>query len=145
MIRSICFALCAGLLLTSCTKDPIRQVTVSPPVEKKVVYQVFAAKDYSHPIYDNVQATVTLTVGAVDNKTGNFTKLWDTAMNGHLRSFPLSTQKIQVEKTFTLVESAEKLQLAYAIRYNDNGQINQTASFEPVPAGTNRFLMSVDL
>lgn len=135
----------AGLLLASCTKDPEKLSVLEKPVEKKVVFQVFATKDYSPALFDKVQTTVTLTLGAIANKTGTFTKIWDTTLNGHIRTFPQFDQKIQIEKTFTLVESAEKLQVAKSVRYDDNGQIQQSASFEPIPTGTNIFLMGVGL
>lgn len=135
----------ASLLLASCTKDPAPELVLEKPVEKKVIYQVYAAKDYSPAIFDKVQTMVTLTVGAVANKTGAFTKIWDTTINGHIRTFPQFGQKIQIEKTFTLIESVEKLQVAKSVRFDDNGQIQQSASFEPIPTGTNIFLMGVGL
>lgn len=133
------------LLLASCAKDPAPVPVLEKPVEKKVIYQVFANKDYSPAIYDKVQTSVTLTVGAVANKTGAFTKVWDTTLNGHIRTFPKFDQKIQIEKTFALIESVEKLQVAKSVRFDDNGKIQQSASFEPVPTGSNIFLMGVGL
>lgn len=135
----------AAFLLASCSKDFEPETVLNQPVEKKVIYQVYATKDYSLANFDKLQTSVTLTVGAVAVKTGAFTKIWDTVIDGHIRTFPRFDQKIQIEKTFALIESEEQLQVAKSVRYNDNGQIFQTASFEPIPAGTNIFLMGVGL
>ena len=145
MIKCSLAAILAAFVLASCTKNPTTETLIDEPVTKKVVYQISAAKDYTAPIYNNMQTDLKLTVGVASTKTGDYTKLWDTTIAGHLRSFPQSNEQIEIEKTFQLVESTEQLQVSYYIRYDDNGQLEQVASFKPVAKGTMLFQERISL
>jgi hypothetical protein len=119
---------------------------IDVPVDKKVVYDIFAAKDYSASIYDHVTASLHLNVSAENLNTGVSTPVWDTAFGlKDIRSFPQMDKKWQVEKVFPILQSIEKLTVAYTISYDCSGLPQQVARFETVPKESNSFLMSVDL
>jgi hypothetical protein len=145
MTKSIAHLFFAGVLFTGCTKEPGNEIAEVAPVNKKMIFQVFAGKDYSATTYDNTQTNLTLNIVSINLKTGATTQLWDTTLNGDLRSFPPATQKIQFEKVFGVKENESQLHVAYSVRYNQNGLIQQTAKFESIAKGVNIFLQTVDL
>jgi hypothetical protein len=136
MIKFSLAMILATLVLASCTKNPTTDALTDEPVEKKVVYNIAAAKDYTPAIYDNMQTEIKLTVGVASTKTGDYTKLWDTTIAGHMRSFPRREAQMHIEKTFRILETAEQLQVSYYIRYDNNGHMEQVSSFKPVAKGT---------
>lgn len=143
MKRHLLTLVFVAAILSSCEKT--EQSEPVAPVEKTVKYKIFAAEDYSAPVYSNVQATVTLSIGIAPNSTGVFTKIWDTVIAKPIREFPSIQQAIAVEKKFKVKEIAEQLQVAYSIRYDDNGQITQSSHFEGLASGINSILKEIDL
>jgi hypothetical protein len=145
MTKRMLTAFIGCLSLAACSKRPV-ETAIESPVDKKVIFTIYAAKDYSAPAYDNTTASLHLNVSAVSTKTGVSTPVWDTAYGvKDIRSFPQADQKWQVEKVFSLIQSIEKLTVAFAIDYDNNGVKQSSAGFETIPAQTHTFLQEVRL
>jgi hypothetical protein len=106
------------------------------PVSKKIEYHIFAAKDYSAPIYANVKTGVTLQIRRIDYKTGDMELLWDTSfVTRNIVDFPQYVNKIVIQKFYPVFESKEKLNGSVSVRYNDSGYISQEAWSDDVVPG----------
>ena len=132
-------------LVISCQKEkPLPPPET--PVQKLVAYHIFAAKDYSDPIYQNVLADLRLQVHVIDFKTGAMKLVWDSTFSTRkLTEFPSSDHKLVLTKSFPVLNSREKLNGAYSVRYNDNGQIKQEAFSDEAGPGTTAILIEADL
>ena len=124
-----------GVLVTtsSCTKQP--PITERPEelVTKGVSFEVYAAKDYNDPFYDNALAEVKLGIGLTNLKTNITTVVWDTTFSfRQLRQYPQVAQKIIIDKTLQHLPNTELLQVSKTIRYNVNGYLSMEASGEGV-------------
>ena len=122
----------------------------SPPVEtpeqKTVAYHIFAAKDYSAPVYQNVNADLRLQVHVIDYKTGAMRLVWDSTFSTRkLIAFPSFDNKLVITKSFPVMNSHEKLNGAYSVRYNDNGLIKQEAYSDEAGPGTTAILIEADM
>ncbi|MBU7578175.1 MAG: hypothetical protein KAF40_08955, partial [Flavihumibacter sp.] len=118
---------------------------VEAPVNRQVVFSIYAAGDYSAPSFRQVETAVTLTAGVINIETGVFTKTWDTVISRPILDFPVEEQAVTIEKSIPLRLNKERLQVAHSIRYNNNGQLSQTANFETVPSDQVRHLKIIGL
>lgn len=135
-----------ALVLVSCRKEPVAPPVAEQPITKTVTFQVFAAKDYSHPIYANAVADVYLGVSAADLKTGKSAIVWDTTFTRrNLNLYPQHSDMYVVEKSIPVYESKEMLNAGYWIRYDTDGMIQQQGSGEGVIRGMKSLRMEVSL
>jgi hypothetical protein len=52
--------------------------------------------------------------------------VWDSVFsNRKINNFPQSTDAIVIKKIFPVIDSYEKLNGSYSVRYNNNGNISQ--------------------
>ena len=115
-----------------------KQTPVPPetPVSKKIEYHIFAAKNYSAPVYANVKADVRLQIRRINYKTGDMQLLWDTSfITRSIADFPQYVNKIVIQKFYPVLESKEKLNGSVSVRYNDSGYISQEAWSDDVVPG----------
>lgn len=133
------------LLLLSCKKDQ-QPAPAEIPVQKTVEYHVFAAKDYSAPVYQNVKADVRLQVQIINYKTGEQTLVWDSVFSTHkVTDFPMYDNKTVIRKTYPVLDSHQKLNGSYSVRYDDNGYIKQEAFSDEAVPGKTFILIEADL
>lgn len=132
-------------LFASCRKKALQSIRTDPPVQKNVWFEIYSAKDYSAPTYENVQVSLTLTAGVLSKQTGLFSKIWDTTIVNKLNIFPAASQPIRIEKMVRVYEKDQILQLSKGVRYVQNELISQRARIEPVPTGTLFFVFPVEL
>lgn len=128
-----------------CSKEEAQVEPVESPVNRQVVFSIYAAGDYSAPSFRQVETAVTLTAGVINIETGMFTKTWDTLISRPILDFPVEEQAVTIEKSIPLRLNKERLQVAHSIRYNNNGQLSQTANFETVPSDQLRHLKKIGL
>lgn len=134
-----------AVAMGGCSREVEVAASKEEPVETQIEFSVYAAKDYSTPEYQQVEASLTLTAGVIDIETGAFIKKWDTLIIRNLVDFPVLEQSISIEKSIPLRLNKERLQVAHSIRYNNNGQLSQTANFETLPSGQVRHLKKIGL
>ena len=135
-----------AFLLVSCGKEPVAPPVAEQPITKTVTFQVFAVKDYSHPLYTNTTADVYLGVSSVDLKTGKSAIIWDTTFSRRpLNLYPLNSDKYVVEKSFPVYEHKEMLNAGHWTRYETDGMIRQEGSGEGISQGMNSLRMEVAL
>lgn len=103
MLKIIAFVLVLAVSAIGCSKDSDLEEPVEIPVNRQVVFSVYAAGDYSAPTFRQVETSLTLTAGVI------------------------------------------RLQVAHSIRYNNNGQLSQTANFETLPSDQVRHLKKIVL
>ena len=133
-------------VLVSCGKEPVAPPVAEQPVTKPVTFEVFAAKDYSHPIYSNVLVDVNLGISLIDKKTGKSTTVWDTAFSRrNLNLYPQLADKYVVEKIVPVLESTQIINVGYWLRYDTDGQLQQQGSGEGVNQWTKNFRQPVAL
>jgi hypothetical protein len=106
------------------------------PVLKEVEYRVFAARDYSAPIYQDVSTDLRLQVRIINYRTGEMRLVWDSVFsNRKINDFPQSADAIVIKKMFPVMDSYEKLNGSYSVRYNNNGNISQHAGSDEAGPG----------
>lgn len=133
-------------LLVACGKEPVAPPEPEKLIAKTVTFQVFAAGDYSDPIYANTMAEVNLEISAVDLKTGKSTLVWDTTFNRRsLNLYPQHGAMYVVEKTVPVYERIETINAGYWIRYDTDGQVQQEGSGEGLIQGVKSLRMEVSL
>ena len=145
MLKIIAFVLVLVLSAIGCSKDSDLVEPVEIPVNRQVVFSVYAAGDYSAPTFRQVETSLTLTAGVINIETGTFTKTWDTVITRPILDFPVEEQALTIEKSIPIRVNKESVQVAHSIRYNNNGQLSQTASFETLPANQLRHLKKIGL
>ena len=133
------------LVFVACKKDGPKLVPENPAT-KKVEYHVFAAKDYSHPIYANVKAELRLQIRKINYKTGETELLWDSSFaTKNITEFPQYAGKIIIQKFYPVYESKEKLNGSYSVTYDDGGYISQEGYADDVVPGEMSTLLEADL
>lgn len=131
--------------LLSCSKKNHEPVPENP-VTKKIEYHIFAAKDYSSPVYAKIKADLRLQIRKINFKTGETQLLWDSVfITRNITDFPQYVNKIIVEKFYAVYESKEKLNGSYSVKYDDDGYISQEAKGNDVVPGEISTLLEADL
>lgn len=134
-----------AVLLIACKKKPT-EIVPENSITKKVEYKVFAAKDYSAPLYANIKADLRLQIRKINFRTGETQLLWDSSFaTKYLTEFPQAINKIIIEKYFPVFESKEKLNGSFVIKYDDSGYISQFGHGDDVVPGEMSTLLEVHL
>lgn len=135
-----------AFLLAACGKEPVKPPVAEQPVTKTITFQVFAVKDYSHPIYASTVVDVNLGISSVDLKSGKSTVVWDTTFSRRqLHLYPQHSDRYVVEKTIPVYESKEMLNAGHWVRYNTDGMVKQEGMGEGVIRGVNSLRQDVAL
>lgn len=123
-----------SLLGTACKKEK-KPAPVEQAVTKSVEYHLYAEKDYSAPIYKDVNAEVRLEIRKINYLTGAMELVWDSTLpKQKIADFPLKAGKIIISKSFPILESHQKLNGSYGIKFTENSTIwQQGESDEAVP------------
>jgi hypothetical protein len=133
MTRFLPLLIGAIITASSCTKNPRVELKPEPTVTKAVSFEVFAARDYNEPSYDNALAEVKLSLAVLNLKNNTTTEAWDTTLNfRQLRQYPQIAQRIRIDRTLQHLESSEILHVSKVVRYNVNGLMSMEASGEGV-------------
>lgn len=121
-------------------------VLAEKPVEKKIEFHVHGRTQYTEPYFNNVTAAVTLKIYKINYRNGESQLLWETSYEARpLAQFPHLPQKFREEKSFDVLESKEKLQAVYTIRYQSPaGPSTETRAEELVP-GDKFVFLDVDI
>jgi len=129
------------VLMAACKKSSDATLTEAP-VAKKIEFHVHAGHLYTEPVYNGVTAEVKLSIYKINYRTGQSQLLWEQMYDKRpLASYPHLPQKFLVEKEFEVVESKEKLQAQYTIRYfTPEGPNMETWAEELVPGNRFAFL-----
>jgi len=134
-----------AMLLVSCKKEETK-APAETPIQKEVTYHIFAARDYSAPIYQNVKADLRLQIQVIDYKTGASRLVWDSTFSTRkLTDFPLYDNKLVIKKTIPVMNSHEKLNGAYSVRYDNEGLIQQVAESDEAGPGKTSVLLEADM
>ena len=133
------------VLVASCAKNRDTALTEAP-VAKKIEFHVHASQLYTEPVYEAVTAEVKLAIYKINFHTGHSQLLWEEVYNKRpLASYPHLPQKFLVEKEYEVLESKEKLQAAYTIRYfTPDGPTSEIRAEELVP-GLHFAFLDVDV
>lgn len=132
------------LLVVACKKQVAQPQEI--PVQKNAEFHVFAGKDYSDPVYQNVKADLHLQVLKINYITGQQTLLWDSVFaTRKVTEFPSFDNRIVIQKSFPILDSHEKLNAAYSVKYDDNGYIKQEARSDEATPGKNSVLIEADM
>ena len=133
------------LLLAACRKTE-DAVLVEKPVLKKIEFHVHAGQPYTAPYYNDITADVKLAVYKINYRNGQSQLLWETTYAPRrLADYPHLPQKILVEKSWPVLESKEKLQAQYTIRYQSPQGPNQEMRSEELVPGDNFAFLDVDI
>jgi hypothetical protein len=122
------------LQLAACRKNN-DSALVETAVQKKIEFHIHASQPYDDAFYNTVTADVQLEIYKINYLNGQNQLLWDTAYAARpVANYPHLPQKFLVEKSFPVLESSEKLQAKYTIRYQSPGGTNrQMAAEELIP------------
>lgn len=132
------------LSVVACKKEKVTPPEI--PVQKIVEYHIFAAKDYSAPAYQNTTASLRLQINIINYKTGEMTLVWDSTFSTQkLIEFPSYNNKIIIKKTVPVLDSHQKLNGSYSVRYNINGHIKQEGFSDEAVPGVTAVLLEADL
>ena len=129
------------MILAACNKNG-DAVLQEQPVAKKIEFHVHAGQQYTEPVYQGITAEVKLAIYKINYRTGQSQLLWETGYDARpLASYPHLPQKFLVEKEYEVLESKEKLQANYTIRYfTPQGPTMETRAEELVPGDKFAFL-----
>lgn len=133
------------VLMTAFAKNRDTALTEAP-VAKKIEFHVHAGKLYTEPAYEDVTAEVKLAIYKINYRTGQSQLLWEEVYNKRpLAQYPHLPQKFLVEKEYEVLESKEKLQANYTIRYfTPQGPTTEISAEELVP-GLHFSFLDVDV
>lgn len=135
-----------AFLLAACGKEPVSPPLAEQPVTKTVTFQVFAVKDYSHPVYASTLVDVHLGISSVDLKTGKSTMVWDTTFSQRpLNLYPQHADGYVVEKSIPVYESTHLLHAGHWVRYDIDGGIKQEGMGEGLGQGVKSLRQEVTL
>lgn len=133
------------VLLAACRKNS-ETALVEKPVLKKIEFHVHAGKPYTEPFYQDVTADVKLEIYKVNYLNGQSQLLWQTSYEARpLSAYPHLPQKYVIEKSFPILESSEKLQAKYNIRYHSAAGISQQVVAEELVPGVSFVFLDVDI
>ena len=129
------------VLIAGCNKNKDTVLTEAA-VSKKIEFHVHAGKPYTEPVYQDVTAEVKLSIYKINYRTGQSQLLWEESYHKRpLAHYPHLPQKYLIEKEYEVLESKEKLQAAYTIRYfTSQGPTMEMRSEELVPGHHFAFL-----
>ena len=131
--------------LMACHKECLELIQENP-VTKKLEYHIFAAKDYSAPVYAHIKVDVRLQIRKMNYKTGDMELLWDSSFaTKNITDYPQYMNKTIIQKFYPVYESKEKLNASYVIKYDDNGYISQQALADDVVPGEMSTSLEVNL
>ena len=133
------------VLMTACAKNRDTALTEAP-VAKKIEFHVHAGNLYTEPAYGDVTAEVKLAIYKINYRTGQSQLLWEEVYDKRpLAQYPHLPQKFLVEKEYEVLESKEKLQANYTIRYfTPQGPTTEISAEELVP-GLHFAFLDVDV
>jgi hypothetical protein len=133
------------LFFAFCKQDkPFR--SPEKPEQKKAVYDIFAARNYTGTPVENVKAELRLQMRIINYQTGEQKLVWDSILPVRpIAGFPLYDNRIMVEKTHPVLNSHQKLNVSYSIIYRDGQTINQVGSSDEAGPGTNAVKLDVDI
>jgi hypothetical protein len=130
-----------ALIVIACKKEKTPLLPETPEM-KEVEYRVFAARDYSDPVFQSIDVDLRLQVRIINYKTGDTKLVWDSVFSTRkLTDFPPSAGATIVKKNFPVLNSHEKLNGSYSVRYTDNGMISQEAASDEAGPGTRSILL----
>lgn len=141
----MCFGILLLLLLAACHKAN-DAVLAEQPVIKKIEFHVHAGQQYTGPYYNNSTADVKLAVYKINYRNGQSELMWDTTYALRpLANYPRLPQKMLVEKSWDVLESKEKLQVQYTIRYQSPQGPTQEIGTEELVPGDNFAFLDVEI
>lgn len=144
-MRAFTLTAILAVALVSCKKEE-KVPLAEQPVDKKVEFFVFANRDYSEAYYDDVTAEITLNVRKINYRTGATQLLWDTTFSKRpLVQYPTLPGKIVIEKSFPALDSKEKINASYGIRYNAKGMISQQGASDECVPGKDFVFLDIDI
>ncbi len=113
---------------------------------KDVTYRVFATKDYSEPIYAGIQVELRLQARIINYKTGEMTLVWDSTFSTRkLTDFPQEGNAVVIKKAFPVLDSHQKLNGSFSVRYKDGEYVTQQAGSDEAGPGKTNILMETHL
>ena len=131
------------VLFTSCRKSG-DAVFVEKPQAKKIEFHVHASPQYSNPAFEAVSAEVKLAIYKINYINGQNQLLWDTTFAARpLAAYPHLPEKFLIEKAFSVLESHEKLQANYNIRYRAPEGISQELQSDELGPGNHFVFLDV--
>ncbi len=126
------FPLLALGVFSAChTED---EVPATPPtryIAKSVQFEIFAARDYNHPAFDDVNVTVNLSVH-LHQPDGAQRLLWDTSIvQKPLQQFPLADTPLSAVYTVDKIDALrEKVSITQGVTYRKGALINSAFKTE---------------
>lgn len=133
------------LFFASCKQDK-PSLPPEKPQEKKAVYEIFAARNYSGTQVENVKAELRLQMRIINYQTGDQKLVWDSILpTRRIADFPLYDNRVIVQKYYPVLNSHQKLNGSYSIIYRDGETINQTGVSDEAGPGTDSISLEVDI
>ncbi len=115
------------------------------PVSKNISFAVYAANDYSSPVYKDASAKLRITVTKV--KGCSRTIVWDKTYDAkQLHDYPsfqhAMSQKVVINN---VLDSREKLEVVYTLTYDNKGSVMQMYNGTVVSKGeqTGQLLINI--
>ena len=116
-MRTYLLSILTLLILAACTKEDRVQYQENA-VTKKLELHIHAAQDYTDAPFKDVAAAVTVQILKINSLNGQSQQLWDTTIASRaLAAYPVLPQKVIIEKAYPVLESHEKLRMAYHVQY----------------------------
>ena len=123
-------------LFASCKQEK-QQLPVEKPQQKKVTYEIFAARNYTGTLVENVKAELRLQMRIVNYQTGEQRLVWDSILPvRRLTDFPLYDNRLVIEKTYPVLNSHQKLNGSFSLVYREGETISQAGSSDEAGPGT---------
>jgi hypothetical protein len=133
------------LILAACKQEkPVREPET--PQQKKAVFEIFAARNYTGTLVEKVKAELRLQVRIINYQTGEQKLVWDSICPMRsIAEFPLYDNRLTVEKSYPVLNSHQKLNASYSINYRDRNTINQAGSSDEAGPGTDAVKLEADI
>ncbi len=147
-MKKICIITLSILLGTACKKETINTTPSVPSISKTVQFHIFQGQDYSASNFDNVQASVELSLAVEELKDGSSTIYWDTLIPVQtLRNYPTANNPLKIGKEIKGINPQKQVvRVSKKITYkHSDNHIYFVASGETIKEFENNKIYTINL
>jgi len=118
-MKKLIFTLLSASLLVACSDhNKTVELPAEKPVTKTIEFKLSPAADYTQPRYDSASAEIKLSVYKPLYDPYREQILWDTVIaRKELRLYLNASTPLVITKTFSILETKEKIGAGYSISY----------------------------
>ena len=118
-MKKLIFTLFSATLFVACSnQEKTVELPAEKPIDKTIEFTIAPVVDYTQPRYDSASAEIKLSVYKPLYDPYREQILWDTVIaRKELKEYMNASTPLVIRKTFSILESKEKIGAGYSISY----------------------------